>query len=70
MFHPILLKYEFQTLSLQNTSYDPHFPCKADEKEESESEEESSTDEDANEGRNLGSTSDVLNMVSYLPLIM
>ncbi|XP_060090099.1 X-linked retinitis pigmentosa GTPase regulator [Heteronotia binoei] len=39
-----------------------------DEKEDSESEEESSTDDDANEGRNLGETTDVLNMTHVMKL--
>ncbi|XP_015273586.1 PREDICTED: X-linked retinitis pigmentosa GTPase regulator [Gekko japonicus] len=40
----------------------------ADEKEESEDEEESSADDDASEGRNLGDTTDVLNMTHVMKL--
>nr|XP_056717793.1 X-linked retinitis pigmentosa GTPase regulator [Euleptes europaea] len=39
-----------------------------DEKEESEGEEESSIDDDSNEGRNLGDTTDVLNMTHVMKL--
>ncbi|XP_048350041.1 X-linked retinitis pigmentosa GTPase regulator [Sphaerodactylus townsendi] len=39
-----------------------------DEKEESEGEEEGTTDDDSNEGRNLGDTTDILNMTHVMKL--